>query len=502
MLSRNKYVNIILLVAGIVAVLNILTVKYFARIDLTEDKRYTLSDATRDLLASLTEPVTVTAYFSGNLPPQLDNIRRDLRDLLTEYGQASKGMVVYEFIDPLKENSGEQEAQQAGVMQMQVQVREKDQMKAQIAYMGAVLSLGEQQGVLPVIQTARGLEYNLTSSIRKLSATEKPIVGILAGHGEPKLADMQHVVRELEVLYHVEELNLTDTLNALLRYNAVAVIGPADSIPAYQLEQLTHYMEQGGNLLVAINRVDADLNTGYPMGRPVSTGLETWLNQAGISVNDNFVLDANAVNVMLTRQQGPITIQQPILFPYIPRVEKFADHPVTNGLEQLVLNFVSSMDFSGDSTIRFTPLLFSSDQTATEPSTTFINAGRQWQKGDFPLKSLTMGAALEGLLFGAPAKMVVIADGNFPISGGEQVNPDNVNLFVNAIDWLTDDTGLIALRTQGATARPIGEMEDGRKAFLKYFNFLLPVVLVIGFGIFRAQRNRTIRTKRMEVGHV
>jgi gliding motility-associatede transport system auxiliary component len=77
-----------------------------------------------------------------------------------------------------------------------------------------------------------------------------------------------------------------------------------------------------------------------------------------------------------------------------------------------------------------------------------------------------------------------------------------VNLLVNCIDWLSDDTGLLDLRTQGATARPIEEMEDGKKAAIKYLNFLVPIVLVIAYGIFRAQRNRILRNKRKEVGYV
>jgi gliding-associated putative ABC transporter substrate-binding component GldG len=503
MISNRKYSNIIFLVIGIVVLLNLLAVNYFARLDLTEDKRYTLSDATEDLLEDLAEPVTVTAYFSNNLPPQLDHIRRDLRDMLVEYDQASDGMVVYEFIDPLKDNFGEQKAQQAGIMQMQVQVREKDQMKTQIAYMGAVISMGEDKEVLPVIQTTSGMEYSLTSSIKKLSVTDKPLVGILTGHGEAGIQQMQQAVRDLSVLYQVENVVLTDTTSELMKYNTVAVIGPSDSIPQEHLQQLTSYMEQGGNLLLAIDRVDADLNSGYPMGNAVNTGLESWLSRTGVTVNSNFVLDASAVTVMVSRQQGPFTVQQPILFPYIPRVTNFGKHPVSDGLEQLVLNFTSSIDFNGDSATTFTPFLLSSEQAATQPATTFIDAGRQWQKSDFPLKNITLGAAVEGALFGIPSKMVVIADGGFPVAEGQQqINPDNVNLLVNAIDWLSDDTGLVGLRTQGATARPIDELEDGKKAFLKYLNFLLPIVLVIGYGIFRAQNNRMLRIKRMEVGHV
>lgn len=503
MTSKRKYLTVILLILGILLLVNILAAKYFFRLDFTEDRRYTLSSATKDLLKELTEPVTIKAFFSNNLPPQLDNIRRDFRDLLVEYTQASDGMVVYEFIDPLKDDDGERQAQEAGVMQMQVQVREKDQMKTQVAYMGAVVEMGEEKELLPVIQSTSGMEYFLTSSIKKLAVVDKPMVGLLTGHGESGMNNIPYAVRDLSVLYQVENVVLNDTVHELEKYNTVAVIGPTDSIPGTHLDQLTDFVAKGGNLLVALNRVDADLNSGYNMGRAVSTGLETWLNKYGVTVHDNFVLDANAATVMATRQQGPFTVQSPILFPYIPKVNNFGEHPVAGGLEQLILKFVSSIDFSGDSAVSFTPVLFSSDLSATRPADTFIDPGYQWDKKDFPLSKLTLGAALEGNLEGAPAKMVVLADADFPVSEGQQqVNPDNINLLVNAIDWLSDDTGLIELRTQGATARPIDELEDGKKTFIKYLNFLLPILLVIGYGIFRAQRNRILKLKRKEVGYV
>jgi ABC-type uncharacterized transport system involved in gliding motility auxiliary subunit len=82
------------------------------------------------------------------------------------------------------------------------------------------------------------------------------------------------------------------------------------------------------------------------------------------------------------------------------------------------------------------------------------------------------------------------------------VNPDNLNLLINSLDWLSDDTGLVELRTQGATARPIDDLEDKKRTFLKYLNFLLPVLLALAYGIFRFQRARIIRLKRMEEGYV
>ena len=501
--SRKKYRTDILLIVGIILLLNILSAKFFFRLDFTEDRRYTLSPATRDLLNELPEPVTVKAYFSKNLPPQLDMVRRDLRDMLVEYTQASDGRVVYEFIDPLKEENGEMMAQQAGVMQMQVQVREKDQLKAQIAYMGAVIELGESKESIPVIQSTSGMEYYLTSSIKKLAVIDKPLVGLLTGHGEAGMNRVAQAIRDLSVLYQVEEGSLTDTTMELARFSTLALIGPTDSLPESHLEQLSDFVDRGGNMLIALNRVDVDMSGGYNMGRSIHTGLEEWLLNYGIRIHDNFVLDVNAVTVMVSMQQGPFTVQQPMAFPYIPQVNNFGDHPVSGGLEQLVMNFVSSIDFLGDSTVTYTPVLLSSEMSATRPARTYIDLGYQWTENDFPLSGLTLGAALEGKLGQVAGRMVVIGDANFPVAEAQQqAQPDNVNLLVNSIDWLSDDTGLLELRTQGATARPIDEMEDGKKAVIKYLNFLLPVLLVIGYGIFRAQRNRILRNKRREVAYV
>ena len=206
---------------------------------------------------------------------------------------------------------------------------------------------------------------------------------------------------------------------------------------------------------------------------------------------------------MVSRQQGPFTVQQPMAFPYIPQVNNFGDHPVAGGLEQLVLNFVSSIDYTGDSTLKYTPILLSSDMSATRPAYSYIDLGHQWTEADFPLSHLTLGAALEGKPGTVPGRLVVFADGNFPVAEPQQqVQADNVNLLVNSIDWLSDDTGLLELRTQGATARPIEEMEDGKKTAIKYINFLAPILLVIAYGIFRAQRNRILRNRRREVGYV
>jgi hypothetical protein len=184
-------------------------------------------------------------------------------------------------------------------------------------------------------------------------------------------------------------------------------------------------------------------------------------------------------------------------------VNHFADHPVTQGLEEVILPFVSTIDFMGDSSLHFTPLLFSSELSGTESTPTYFNFQRRWRDSDFPLQGQVLGGALEGPISGQiPGKMVVFGDGDFAVNeNGQQVNPDNISLLVNGIDWLSDDTGLIELRTKGVSSRPIRQMEDGTRTLIKWLNFLLPIVLVLIYGAVRYQYRKNQRIARLEANY-
>ncbi len=493
-----------MLVSGVIILLNILSNRFFFRLDLTEDNRYTLSRSTKNILRNLEESVTVTAYFSKNLPPDRENIRRDFKDMLVEYSNIAKGMLVYEFIDPLKDENTEQEAVQAGIMPQNIPSREKDEIKFQKGYMGAFIQIGEESEVIPVVESSVGMEYNLTTAIKKLSLTDKPVVGILQGHGEATLQQLQDVIYSLEVLYNVRPVSLTDSTSELDNYNTLAIVAPEDSFPDSHLRQLDAFLARGGRLFAAVNRVGTSEDKQF--GMPVNTGLETWLSRKGIDVNNNYIVDAQCHTIALqSEREGYISIQ-PVQFYYIPVINNFEDHPISSGLEQVVLEFASSLNFAGDSSVKFIPLARTSENSGTKTSYSIYEvAGREWTKNDFPISSLVVAAALEGNIGGFEnSKMVVVGDGDFPQGGRQrgQVNPDNVSLMVNSIDWLSDDTGLIELRTKGATSRPLDEIEDAKRTFLKYLNFLLPLILIIIYGIIRMQRKQTIRIKRMEAGYV
>jgi gliding-associated putative ABC transporter substrate-binding component GldG len=495
----------ILLMVGIVIVINIISEQLYFRLDLTADRSYTLSKATKNILRNLEEPITITAYFTKDVPPQLLQAREDFKNMLVEYANVAKGNIVYEFIDPNKDEESERKAMQEGLMPNIVNVRERDQMTQKRVFLGAVLKMGNDKEIIPVIQAGTAMEYSLSSAIKKLSVTDKPVVGYVTGNGEPSINALQQVMTALGVLYSVREVKLDDPNADLSKYSTLAIVGPTDTIPPSQLVKLDQYLAGGGHIFIAYNKVKGDFAT--VSGSAIYTGLEDWLARKGLFVDNNFLVDATCGSVGVQQQQGFMSYTTNISFPYLPVIQKFADHPVTKGLEQVLLPFASTIQYTGDSSATFTPLAFSSGKCGTLNPPLYFDVSKHWTDKDFPLSNLTVAGVLSGRLAGsAESKIILVGDGDFPVNGEgqrpQQLQPDNVNLMVNSVDWLTDQTGLIDLRTKAITARPLKDVDEGKAVFLKWLNFLLPIILIILYGIIRNQRNRRLRIKRMEEGYV
>ncbi len=187
-------------------------------------------------------------------------------------------------------------------------------------------------------------------------------------------------------------------------------------------------------------------------------------------------------------------------------INKFEEHPITEGIDQALFQFPSPINWQGKEGFDFTPLVKTSGRSATQTLPVYFDIQKQWTTRDFPQGPLTIGAIVEGDFGqdGTTSNLVVFSDGQFPLGQGRssQSNADNFSLLANSVDFLSDDTGLIDLRTKGVASRPIEELEEGRKSFLKWLNFLLPIALVILLGVFRYQRNRSLRMRRMEERYV
>merc|ERR1711879_542650 len=215
-----------------------------------------------------------------------------------------------------------------------------------------------------------------------------------------------------------------------------------------------------------------DLQNGQ--GNELNTNFIEWLGSKGINIGKEFVIDANCASVTVRQQQQFFVMNSQVRFPYIPILNNFSEHPITTGLEAVITPFVSPISVSTpDSSLQIFALAKTSDKSGIQKPPLFFDVQKQWGETDFTSSEITVAAAIEGTIDGTPTKMVVFGDGDFVVNGegqsARQLSPDNISLVANAVDWLSDDTGLISLRTKGVTARPLDpNLSDATKATIKY----------------------------------
>lgn len=502
MKKRNAIIKVVGFFVMLVLI-NLLSYYFFFRLDFTADKSFTLSKATKDILKNIKEKVSVHVYFSEDLPTQLIKSKIDFKNLLVEYKNLSVGKVSFDFINPNENEAQEKLAQAEGIKPIMVNVSERDQVKQLRAYMGATLQVNDKKEVIPVIQPGESAEYPLTTAIKKLTTTEKIKVAFLNGHGEYPGSALRQVTDQISVSDSVEEYSINDTAEIPQDYKALMIIDPKDSIPTAHLAKIDNYLNQGGSILLAYSNVYGQLSEGMVQVVP-EIGIRNWLAKKGILLGNQLLIDFQCRKVAVQEPLGSYAIARQLKYPYFPVIKKFADHPVTEGIEAVFFPFLSSISVTGkDPALTITPLAWSSKRSGFVGTPIKIDFNKEWSAKDFNTGPQIVGVAVEGPIGGAgKSKMVFFPNGKFAVNtepGQEELNSDNVNLVSNAIDWLSDNTGLIELRTKTITSRPLDPVEDSTKEMIKYLNVFLPIVIILFVGLARRYRNLKKRRKLIEV---
>lgn len=498
--------NTILLIAALLLV-NLIAQRVKFRFDLTADKRYSLSPATIKLLNELPEAVTVSAYFTEKMPPDLAIARQDFKDLLVEYAARSNGNLVFEFIDPNSADSLMLKAQQEGIQPLLATTREKDKQENLQVYMGCTVRMGERKATLAAIQQGSALEWAVSSAIKEVSILEKPVVGLMQGHGEPSLREQNQLIQSLSVMYSVQPMAVYDSLPVHERFKAVVIVGPTDSIPPMQLDRLHEYLARGGGIVIAYDAVSSDLGVS-PVAEMRISNLNAWLEQHGLRIEPSIIVDQRCQQVQVMQQMGNFSMPVPLVFHYFPVLNGFADHPVTQGLDVVAFQFCSPIAPAvRDSALRYTPVLFTSEKTGTMPSPQLLDLRKQWTEAEFLQGPQTVGAEVAGNFGGGgQGHLILFTNGGFPVSGTQerpiQLPDGNINLMVNAVDRATGQNDLLGLRGKEVNYRPIDDLSDGQRAGLKWLNLLLPVLVAVAYGITRRAWRRAQRKRRMAPDHV
>ena len=520
----------VVIIFGILALINFLSTRRFVRTDLTEDKRYTISKATKNVLDSLDDIVTITAYFS-TAPAEVAQIRRNVRDILDEYKAFSKNLQI-DFVNPANfDDAQKQELRFKGIPEVQINVYKQDKAEIANVYMGVSIGYSGKEETLPVVRSTANLEYELTSTILKVTTKEAKTVGFLTGHGEFDInAQEYQQFRQLldkngQGQYNITSVSLQDGKAVDATVTTLVVAGVKQPLTEREKYELDQFIMRGGKAIFLIDPIQ--MQPGTMQGTPLSTGLNDLLEHYGAKLGNNLLVDRRFHENAQFRQ-GFMTIFQP--YPYFIKIIKpnfSAEHAITNQLEALTLPWTSSLEVIGKENITGTVLAKTSEFGQTLQG--YYNLRPDFPIPDAETQAYPVAVALEGqfksfytdkeipsvaagdatsvednetsvstqsteerttITESAQTQIVVVGTAQLLI----QLNPNSVNFFLNTVDWLTLGDALIGIRSQTITDRPLqiktpdGEFREVsgiEKNFIKYLCTVGIPLLVVIFGLVR-----------------
>jgi gliding-associated putative ABC transporter substrate-binding component GldG len=512
----------IAIVLAILLLLNVVSIRLFGRLDMTANGQYTLSGASRTLMQSLDDRVTATVYFSEELPSPYNNHRRMLLDQLNEYRAYARGNFQFTFIDPAGEK-GERDAQAQGITPVQIQVLNDDRYEVKRAYLGMVLQYEDRREVLPVLQNPATLEYDISSTIRRLTVRTLKKIGFLSGHGEPPLTELGRVQEMLRRQYDMTAVNVAQGREVPADLAALVVMSPASRFTEPEKFALDQYLMRGGKVAFLLNAVDITLQS--QAGRALDLNLDDLLAAYGLGLRQDLVRDVQCASVSIMQQQFGFQMQSQVPFPYLPNVASFSEgNPMVKDLRGVVLFFASSVDTLAPAArgLAAEVLMRSSKQSGRLTGMFTFDPLQRFAAADFPEHGIPLAAITQGrfrsAFAGKPApadtsagappppavplaqspetRVLLVGDGDF---ARDQYlgNRDNVTFFANMIDYLVDDAGLITIRSRDVSLPPLDQVSDGAKKSIKIAVLILPPLLVVGYGLLR-WRFRKARRKALE----
>lgn len=468
--------------------LNTISTSRFFRIDLTDNNIFSLSTSSKSVIKDVDDLLTMKVYFSDDLPGEYANNRRYLQDILEEYAAISKGKIKFEFASQEKL---EEEAQKSGIAPLQLQVIENDKVEVKRVLMGMVILFEDKKEVLPVIQTTTGLEYEITTKIKKLVETNKPTVGIAQLEGQTE--QYQNIQNVLRQRYDVRVIKLNDAVPVDIQ--AILMGGISDSLTINEGKNLSEFMNRGGNIFIAQNRIKTNLQIQQAF--PIESDIFSILEGYGFFIEANLVTDKICGRVNVQQQMGPIRMNVPMEYPLLPIVRNFnANESIVSGLEQMQLIFPSEIkqDSSSIGQVKFTPLFFTSEQSGELKGTFNLSPDPKQNPfmRIFNKSNQVLGARTELVnSLGALNQVILVSDSEFMADNGGGRSPENHIFILNSVDYLIGDQDLIALRSREITSRPLQDISDGSKRTWKWANIITPSLLIIGFGLIRMRRQKS-----------
>lgn len=522
--KRSAAVAEIVIVAAVLALVNLLSLKFFVRSDLTEGRIFSVSESTRQVLEDLDDIIHIKVYFSKKLPPYMAMLTREVRDILGEYQAYAGSNLIVDFEDPADSPETEQRVRALGIPQVQMNIIEKDKAEVVNGYLGMAILYEDRSEVIPVVSTAANLEYDLTSAIVKVSMSEVKTIGFLAAGGDRNNSELYETwMQELRNQYEVRDVTTSDGSLVPDDINTLVVPGPRQlsEWDAYAIDQ---FAMRGGSVLFLVDKVE--ILQGSLAGVKVETGIDSLLAAYGVDVRPDLVIDRSCGTA--TFVSGFVRFSLPyLLWPMVLKDKLDDVSPITNQLERVVFTWTSSIVLTepAGGPVGTTVLAASSDQSWSEerrfnldPQQRFVPMTETGSrnlavllKGSFqsPFADResapdVTGVGEEGadvttepplhekLDRSVETQIVVIGNSRLVEQSYLGQYPENRTFILNVVDWLTLGESLIGIRSRVVTSRPLKQVGETVKATLRFAaTFGVPIAVVI-WGLTR----RYLKTRR------
>lgn len=532
------------------------------RLDLTAERRYTLSEPVKEMLKGLDDGVSVTVLLDGDMPAGFRRLSGSAEDMLNAFRRAAPGAVSFRFERPgigMDDSSRiilYDSLQRLGVNPTNVKAQTKKGESAEetLVFPGAVVSYkGREAGVdflqgvgsagLDALNRSEALmEYKLAEAIRKVSRDTVPMVGYLAGNGEPlDLRVYDLIERTLRPNYGFRILPIDSVSSIPTVFRALCVVKPLVPFTETQKFKIDQYIMNGGRVVWMLDRLYAGLDSlerseGQFIAFDLGLNLEDLLFKYGVRINTDLVQDLQNDGIpSVVGKVGDKPQIQVLPWPYHPLLRDPVGHPVTRNLDYVVSQFPHSIDTVKSPGIRKTILLTTSPnsrilQTPARVEWNSIRKEedlREFNRGSVPVavlleggftslyanrvsQSLSDSMAAAGRPFlpsaSAPNRMAVVADGDLalnPVSqqdgplsmgmnGYTRQSYANRDFLLNLLTYLTDDSGILEARGKDYTLRLLDpEKVEREKTFWQVFNIAAPILTVLLFlAGFRAWHRR------------
>nr|WP_299035194.1 gliding motility-associated ABC transporter substrate-binding protein GldG [uncultured Tenacibaculum sp.] len=524
------------------ALIGLLIVNYIAnsvykRFDLTQDKRYTLSEVSENLIDKIDAPLTIHVYLEGEFPAEFKRLQIETRQFLEEL-QAKNTNIRFRFINP--DNIRERLVKR-GMMPSQLTVEEDGKLSEAIIFPWAEVSYGKKTELVSLLpntiaktqeaqlqNAVEKLEYSFANALHNITQKERQKIAVLAGNGELQDIYQYSLLSEVGKKYRLAKFTLDSvasnpqkTLKDLRNYDLAIIVKPTERFTEEEKFTVDQFITNGGKSLWMIDNNYADTDSLYNEGKmlafPRDLNLTDLLFGYQVRVNNKLIQDLYSAKIPLaTGNVGNQTQFQHLNWFYHPLVSGNPNHPITKNVAPVRFRFATQIDtLKGN--LKKTPLLVTSVLTKKIGTPNFVelqSIAKEPKKNEFASGPQLLAVLIEGNIpsayknrmkpFDAPDfkaestnnKMIVIADGdvgrNQILKGkphdlsldkwtGEQFG--NKEFLINAIDYLLDDSGLIQLRNKTIQINLLDKQRAfAEKSYWQFINIGIPLVLLALFG--------------------